>query len=67
MVVQWVSEPTCLCGACSSIPGLLQWVTDPVLLWLWHRSQFWLRLDLLELPFAARAAGLGGVTINYER
>ena len=26
-----------------SIPGLNQWVKDPALLWLWCRSQTWLR------------------------
>ena len=38
-VVQWVTDPACLCGGDSSIPGLVQWVKDPVLLQLWWRSQ----------------------------
>ena len=29
-VMQWVNDPSCLCGIAGSIPGLEQWVKDPV-------------------------------------
>ena len=44
-VVQWVNEPTCLCGIAGSIPRPAQWVKDPVLPQLWQRSQMQLRFD----------------------
>jgi len=28
------------------IPSPAQWVKDPALLWLWHRSKLWLGPDL---------------------
>ena len=35
----------CLCGGTGSIPGLVHWVKDLMLLQLWHRSQLQLRFD----------------------
>ena len=37
-MAQWVTNPTRIHEAVSSIPGLTQWVKDPALLWLWCRS-----------------------------
>ena len=41
-----------------SIPGLAQWVKDPVLLWLWHRPAATTPIQPLawELPYAVSAA-----------
>ena len=48
----------CLCGNADLIPGLLQWVKNPVLPQLWHRLQ--LHLGFLsqawELPYARQAS-----------
>ena len=41
-MAEQINDPTCLCGGTSSIPGLVQWVKDPELLQLWHRSWLWL-------------------------
>ena len=42
------------------IPGLTQWVKDPVLLWLWHRLQTWLRSVI-----AVAVAVAGGYSSNW--
>ena len=41
VVAQWVKNPTSIHEDLGSIPGLTQWVNNPVLpqlLWLWYRS-----------------------------
>ena len=44
-MVQRVNDPACLCGGSSSILDPEQWVKDPALPQLWHRSQLLLRFD----------------------
>ena len=36
-MAQWLKNPTGNHEVGGSIPGLAQWVADPVLLWLWRR------------------------------
>ena len=36
-MVWWLTNPTRNHEVVCLIPGLAQWVKDPVLLWLWHR------------------------------
>ena len=38
-VVQWVNDLACVCGGTGSIPGLVQWAKDMVLLQVQHRFQ----------------------------
>ena len=33
----WVKNPTSIHEDAGLIPGLIWWVKDPVLLWLWYR------------------------------
>ena len=35
----------CFCDGAGSIPGLVHWIKDPVLLQLWHRLQLQLRFN----------------------
>ena len=37
IVAQWVKNPTSIHEDACWMPGLIQWVTDLALLWLWHR------------------------------
>ena len=45
-----VNDPVYLCGRASSIPGLVQWIKDSVLLHLWCMSQLQLGFD----PFSGK-------------
>ena len=38
------------------ISGLAQWVEDPLLLWLWYRSQMWLRSCAAEAVVQASSS-----------
>ena len=58
VVAQWLVNPTRNHDVSSSIPGLAQWVKDPVLLWLWCRQAATAPIQPLawEPPYATDAA-----------
>ena len=51
------------------MPGLTQWVMDPVLLWLWHKPSAVALIQPLawELPYAAGVALKGPKKKKRER
>ena len=55
-MVQWLTNPTRNHDVSGLIPGLAQWVKDPVLLWLWRRraAAALIRPLAWELPCAKR-------------
>ena len=50
-MVQWFNDLTCLCGIVGSVPSLVQWVKDPALPQLRHRSKMWLGFSLWSWNF----------------
>ena len=57
-MTQWLTNPTRNHEVVGSIPGLAQWVDDPVWLWLWCRlvATALIRLLAWEPPCAASTA-----------